>query len=199
MEFWFDFASTYSYLSAMRIEKLSAEANVAVRWRAFLLGPVFQQQGWNDSPFNLQPAKGRYMWRDIERICERDALPFRRPSVFPRNGVFAARIACAFADAEWMHAFVRAVFLANFSGDRDISDERVITKLLDDLQLPAAAIVKAAQSPKRKSCLREQTEEAIRRGVFGAPTFFVGEEMFWGNDRLEVAMAWMAGNTKKRI
>jgi hypothetical protein len=94
MNFWFEFASTYSYPAAMRIEALAAERGVDVRWRAFLLGPIFRAQGWNDSPFNLYPAKGRYMWRDLERICSAQGIPFNRPSVFPRNGLLAARVAC---------------------------------------------------------------------------------------------------------
>src|SRR5215467_15912476 len=87
------FASTYSYPAAMRIERLTAAAGVAVEWRPFLLGPIFQRQGWGDSPFNLYPAKGQYMWRDLERLCAAEHLALRRPSVFPRNGLLAARVA----------------------------------------------------------------------------------------------------------
>ena len=122
VEFWFEFGSTYSYPAAMRIERLAAEAGVTLYWHAFLLGPIFTAQGWNDSPFNIYPAKGRYMWRDVERICGRLGVPFRKPSVFPRSGLVAARIACQHADAPWIGAFVRAVYTANFADDRDIAD-----------------------------------------------------------------------------
>lgn len=190
MEFWFEFASTYSYPAAMRIERLAVEAGVSVRWRAFLLGPIFHEQGWNNSPFNLYPAKGRYMWRDLERICDRDGLPFQRSSVFPRNALLPARIACAFADAPWLPAFVRDTYTASFGDDRDITHADVIADILDALNQPAETIIERAQSPESKLRLREQTAEAQRRGIFGAPTIFIGDEMFWGNDRLEDAFAW---------
>jgi len=80
IQFWFEFASTYSYPAAMRLEQAAAQAGVALEWKLFLLGPIFRSQGWSDSPFNLYPAKGRYMWRDLERTCEKAGLPFRRPT-----------------------------------------------------------------------------------------------------------------------
>ena len=82
IEFWFDFASTYSYPAAMRVEELAGSHGCSVQWRPFLLGAIFQKQGWNDSPFNIYPAKGRYMWRDLERLCASLELPFRKPSQF---------------------------------------------------------------------------------------------------------------------
>ena len=91
LSFWFDFASTYSYPAAMRIEQRAQEFGVRLSWNAFLLSRMFRAQGWNDSPFNLYPAKGRYMWRDLARICEAQQLPFRRPSQFPRNGLLARK------------------------------------------------------------------------------------------------------------
>ena len=93
VEFWFEFASTYSYPAAMRIETLAARAGVPVAWQPFLLGPIFQAQGWRDSPFNLYPAKGRYMWRDLERLCAKHGLPYARPEIFPQRSILAARLA----------------------------------------------------------------------------------------------------------
>ena len=93
LEFWYEFASTYSYLASARVDAVATAAGVQVEWRPFLLGPIFKEQGWNDSPFNLYPAKGRYMWRDMERLAAGYELPFRKPSVFPRNGLAAARVA----------------------------------------------------------------------------------------------------------
>jgi 2-hydroxychromene-2-carboxylate isomerase len=81
LDFWFEFASTYSYPAAMRIGALAQDAGVIVRWQPFLLGPIFKAQGWENSPFNLYEAKGRYMWRDLERICAALDLPFRKPDV----------------------------------------------------------------------------------------------------------------------
>ena len=190
VEFWFEFASTYSYPAALRIEALARSEGVPIVWRPFLLGPVFRAQGWSDSPFNLFPAKGRYMWRDLERICAELSIPFRRPSQFPRNGLLAARIACWFATAPWVPEFVRSVYRANFSEDLDISNVSVLERCLESLGQPGAALIQQAQSPESKEKLRAQTERAVALGIFGAPTLVVGPELFWGNDRLEAAMSW---------
>ena len=101
LEFWYEFASTYSYLTAMRIEPLAEAAGVDIRWRPFLLGPIFAAQGWTSSPFNLFPAKGRYMWRDMERQAAALGVPFRKPDPFPQNALLAARVALYGADHPW--------------------------------------------------------------------------------------------------
>jgi 2-hydroxychromene-2-carboxylate isomerase len=188
MEFWFEFASTYSYVAAGRIETLARVAGVEVAWRPFLLGPIFQKQGWSDSPFNLYPAKGAYMWRDMERLCQGYGLPFKRPSVFPRNGVRAARVALLGAEAAWGPGFVRAVYRANFGDDRDIGDPEVLVALVDEQGVDGREVLAEAESPERRPRLREQTERAEQLGIFGAPTFVVGSELFWGSDRLEQAL-----------
>jgi 2-hydroxychromene-2-carboxylate isomerase len=190
--FWFEFASTYSYPAAMRIERLCRAAGVPLQWRPFLLGPIFAAQGWRDSPFNIYPVKGRYMWRDLERLCTALDLPLRRPSVFPRNGLLAARVACLVAEQPWAAEFVRAVYRANFADDRDIADPAVIAALLAAVGQPAESVLAAAATPENKDRLRAQTEEAVRRGIFGAPSLTVGDELFWGNDRIEAAIAWAA-------
>lgn len=190
MQFWFEFASTYSYPAAMRIERAAAERDVYLEWRPFLLGPIFAAQGWGDSPFNLYPAKGRYMWRDLERLCARLGLPLRRPSRFPRSGLLAARVALAGAGERWLPDFVRAVYYANFAEDREIAERGVIAELLDDLDVPAAALLARTDSDFVKAGLRAQTEQAQRLGIFGAPSFVVGDELFWGGDRLDDALDW---------
>jgi 2-hydroxychromene-2-carboxylate isomerase len=177
----------------MRVERLAKERGVAVAWRAFLLGPIFQEQGWNDSPFNLYPVKGRYMWRDLARICDSQGIPLRRPSRFPRNGLLAARVACRFADEPWLPEFVRAVYEANFARDLEIAEPAVVAECLVRAGQDSAARLEAAQTGAAKEALREQTERARRLGVFGAPSFVVGDELFWGNDRLEAALAWQPG------
>lgn len=189
VEFWFEFASTYSYPAALRIEAAARSAQVELAWRPFLLGPIFKAQGWSDSPFNLYPVKGRYMWRDLERICEAEGLPFRRPSQFPRNGLLAARLACGCAGEPWLPELVRQVYLANFAHDRDIADPRVLGSILETLGQPADRLA-SADSPETKARLRAQTERAVELGLFGAPSFVVGDELFWGNDRLDAALAW---------
>jgi 2-hydroxychromene-2-carboxylate isomerase len=190
IEFWFEFASTYSYPAAMRVDDVARRHGVTVVWRPFLLGPIFQRQGWSDSPFNLYPDKGRYMWRDLERLCAGQQLPFQRPTVFPRNGLLAARIVCVADDAHWGAAFARRVYTANFAADRDIADPAVLLSCLDGLVSDPAAVIAAAADPAVKDRLRRNTERAIGRGLFGAPTFVVGDEIFWGNDRLEAALDW---------
>jgi 2-hydroxychromene-2-carboxylate isomerase len=190
LEMWFDFASTYSYPAAARLHHVAGEAGVEVVYRPFLLGPIFQKHGWNDSPFNLYPVKGAYMWRDLERTCEALGLPFRRPSAFPRHGLLAARVAVAYAHEPWCGAFVRATYKANFADDRDIGVADVVVGILEALGLSGADIVAKAESAEQRPLLRRQTERAMELGIFGAPTFVVGPELFWGNDRLEQAVAW---------
>ena len=189
LELWFDFASTYSYIGALRVEALAARAGVQVAWRPFLLGPIFAQQGLKDSPFNVNPARGRYMWRDLERQCAKYGLAWKKPSVFPRNSVLAGRVACLGQDAPWGPSFVRAVFEASFAHDQDISDRAVIARLLEQVG-PGPAAIDAALAPEHKERLRKNTETAIARGVFGAPSVFVGDELFFGQDRLEDAIAF---------
>jgi 2-hydroxychromene-2-carboxylate isomerase len=189
VEFWFEFASTYSYPAAMRVEAMAASSGVELHYEPFLLGPIFVSQGWQDSPFNLYPAKGRYMWRDLDRICGDLGLPFKKPSVFPRSGLAAARVALVGAKEAWGPAFVRAVYGANFADDRDVSRPEVIAEILTDLSLDGAVILERSNARANKDLLRSQTEEATRREVFGSPSFVVQGELFWGNDRLEQAFA----------
>lgn len=184
LEFWFEFASTYSYLAAMRIASVCEAARVTLVWRPFLLGPIFADQGWSDSPFNLYPAKGRYMWRDMERLCEAQGLPFQRPSRFPRNGLLAARVAHFARDEPWLPDFVRAVYTANFGHDREIGDEGVVKDVVFASGGDPDTVLAGALAADNKRALREQTERAASRGLFGAPSFTVGDELFWGNERI---------------
>lgn len=190
IEFWFDFASTYSYPAAMRIEDAARNHACSLKWRPFLLGAIFKKQGWNDSPFNIYPVKGRYMWRDLERLCSRYQIPFRKPSLFPRNSLLAARIACMSEEKEWLPEFVRRVFAANFVHDLDIAEPTVLLDCLNGLAKEPTVVLGAASGNQAKSRLHRNTTRAIELGIFGAPTFVVGNELFWGNDRLEAALAW---------
>jgi 2-hydroxychromene-2-carboxylate isomerase len=192
LEFWYEFASTYSYLAASRIEALAADRGVTVQWRPFLLGPIFAAQGWTTSPFNIFEAKGRNMWRDMERQTAAAGLRLVRPTAFPRNGLLPARVAMIGAEEDWGPTFTRAVYHANFAEDRDIADAAVIQSILRELSLPADQIVERAQSAETKEALKQQTSRAIALGLFGAPSFTVGDELFWGNDRLEQALDWAA-------
>jgi 2-hydroxychromene-2-carboxylate isomerase len=191
IDFWYEFASTYSYPAAMRIERRAREAGVALRWRPFLLGPIFQTLGWNDSPFNIYAAKGRYMWRDLARICADEGLPLSLPPQrFPQSGLKAARLALVGEAEGWAPAFTRAVFAANYAEQKDIADDATLRSILDGLGVDADAATAAANTPANKAALKAQTEEAVTRGIFGAPSFTVGDELFWGNDRLDAALTW---------
>ncbi|VFR25254.1 2-hydroxychromene-2-carboxylate isomerase [plant metagenome] len=189
IEMWFDFASPYSYLSLARGGPLAAQAGVTLVLRPFMLGPIFKAQGWDDTPFRLYPSKGIYMLRDVVRRATRFGVPYRPPSAVPRLGLLAARIATLGQDEAWCRPFCEAVFRENFVHDRDIQSPAVIAAVLQALGLPATLLEQAGEAPA-KAALKAQTEEAARRGVFGAPAFFVGEELFWGDDRLEDALAW---------
>jgi 2-hydroxychromene-2-carboxylate isomerase len=191
LDFWFEFASTYSYPATMRIRTRASEAGVEVNFRPFLLGPIFAAQGWNTSPFNLFAAKGRNMWRDLERICADLALSFQRPEPFPQNSLLAARIALVGLADTWGEDFCRAVYRAEFGEQRRIDDPETMRAILADLEVEPEAALTAAQSSEIKEKLRSKTAEAQRLGVFGAPSFVTADgELFWGNDRLESALAW---------
>jgi 2-hydroxychromene-2-carboxylate isomerase len=191
LTFWYEFASTYSWLTVERIEALAAAADVEICWRPFLLGPILVAQGWNTSPFNLYPAKGNHMWRDIERHCALMGLPpLKRPDPFPQNGLLAARVAIALPD-ESRPALSRAVFRAEFTQAKSIADRALIAQILRDCGIDADAALAAAETPDNKTALRFATEEARSLGIFGAPSFVTAAgELFWGNDRLEQALAW---------
>ena len=188
LEFWYEFSSTYSYIAAMRIERLAEAAGVAIDWKPFLLGPIFQAQGWNTSPFNLYPAKGRYMVREMERLAEQHDVPFRMPAVFPQNSLQAARLALVGVEAGWIVAFTKAVYLAAFRDGLDISGKAVLEDILRGLKLDPAPLFARIAEQDIKESLKDQTDLAQESGIFGAPSFMVGEELFWGNDRLEQAL-----------
>lgn len=188
IEFWFDFGSNYSYLSVMRIEAEAAARGVRIHWRPFLLGPIFRALGFDNSPFVLQKEKGAYVWKDMERQCRKYGIALTRPSVFPRAALLAMRVALLAAEREWIAAYCREIMQQNFVHDRDIGSVEVVSEALVKLGLPAQQIIAEAQSDANKLRLREQTEAAAAKGIFGAPTFFIGDEMFWGNDRLEDAL-----------
>ncbi len=196
IQFWFEFASTYSYPAAMRIERAAAARGVEVEWRPFLLGPLFHaQQGMKDSPFNVVPVKGLYMWRDMERICEKHGLPFRRPSRFPQNGLLAARLCLSLPQADRPN-FVKAVYQANFAHDRDIADIQILHAALRRAGLDPYESLEALHADDIKQQLKEDTALAADLGLFGSPTFVTPDgEIFWGNDRLEDALDWAVRGT----
>lgn len=198
IEFWFDFASNYSYLSVMRIEKLAAAQGVKIRWKPFLLGPIFKSFGWENSPFVLQKEKGQYIWRDMVRQCQKYSLPWMQPTTFPRAAVLATRVALLGAEQPWINTYCQTIMQLNFASDQEIASPAIISQTLTQLGLPAAELIQQAQTEQNKQHLRTQTALAKQRGVFGAPTFFVGDEMFWGNDRLDEALILAAQSTTRQ-
>ena len=190
VDFWYEFASTYSYPAAMRVEALAAARGFELDWRPFLLGPLFAAQGWRDSPFNIYPAKGRYMWRDMQRVCERIGLPLARPDPFPQNSLFAARVALML-EAPARAAFSRGVYLAQFGEGRPIAEVATLAPLIEALGLDANETLERAQSPANKERLKAECTRAAEIGLPGAPCLVAADgEVFWGNDRLEEGLEW---------
>ncbi|MDM0116024.1 2-hydroxychromene-2-carboxylate isomerase [Variovorax sp. J22R133] len=191
LEFWYDFASPYSYIAALRVEQLTSAANVGICRRPFLLGPIFKRRSGGASPFqNPAPSEQRYRRRDVERICQRFDLPLRWPSAYPRGSLLATRIALLAADEGWCSQFTQSVFHANFAEDRSISSEAVVRELLAELGRDADAILAKATSEALKTRLMDQVDAAISQDIFGAPSFVIGGELFWGSDRLDQAIEW---------
>jgi 2-hydroxychromene-2-carboxylate isomerase len=190
LDFWFDFGSTYSYPAALRVRGVAEAAGIAVRFRPFMLGAIFRTQGWETSPFNLFPAKGRYMWHDLARITSRMGVPFVRPDPFPQNGLLAARVGVAAAGEDWQPEFCVEVFKAEFARGEQIIAADVVGRVLERVGAKPERWLEEAAADRVKDRLRAETEEALRLGIFGAPTFVTRDgELFWGNDRLEEATA----------
>ena len=192
MEFWFDFASTYSWLTASRIETVAERKGVKVAWRPILLGPIFKAQGLDTSPFNIYPIKGAYMWRDVARLAEQYGLPaVKLPDTFPQNSILAARVGLVALNHTWGKNYCRDVFSAEFETGAPIDDPERLKSLLEPHCSDPSAILEAAVMPENKLLLRNQTERATDLKIFGAPSFTTaGGELFWGDDRLEMALDW---------
>jgi 2-hydroxychromene-2-carboxylate isomerase len=181
LTFWYEFASSYSYLSAMRIDAAAQAAGVEVVWQPFLLGPIFKAQGWTSSPFNLYPAEGRYMVRDIARIAASRGIAFRLPEPFPANTLRAARLALIGMNEGWGARFSKAVFEAEFAHGLDIASIRVLSGIVAGLGLDSASLMTRGAEPALKDRLRAVTADAQARGIFGAPSFVTPDgELFWG-------------------
>lgn len=184
IEIWYDVVCPYAYLGSTQIERVAREAGAVVRWEPFLLGGVFVALG---VPANLAAslpeAKQRHNARDLERWADWFGVPLAWPDGHPRRTVLALRAILA-AGAE-RAAATHALYRAYWVEGADVSDAAVVREALDRAGLDGASCVERASDPEIKDELRRQTDRALERGVFGAPTFFVGGEMFWGQDRLD--------------
>ncbi len=180
LEFFFDFTSPYSYLASTQVEGVAARTGATLRYRPFLLGGVFKATG-NRAPIETV-AKGRHMWTDLTRWAKRLEIPLRRPQTFPVPSILALRAVLA-APPEALPTSCHAVFKAIWAEDREVGKPEVLAAVLTEVGLDGQALVAAA--PGLKEALAAQTQEAVDRGAFGAPAFFVGGELYMGNDRLD--------------
>lgn len=182
VEFFYDYASTYSYLAHRAIEALAARHDAELVYKPMVLGFVFKATG-NSMPAAV-PAKAAYMVHDVRRWVRHYGLPFHMPSIFPVNTIRALRTAVAALEEGTFLPYHHAVMHAYWASDQDIGDDEVLASVVTAAGLDGPRLVARAEEAGIKEKLKANTDEAIRRGVFGAPTFFVGDEMFWGNDRL---------------
>ncbi|MGI9372803.1 MAG: 2-hydroxychromene-2-carboxylate isomerase [Hyphomicrobiales bacterium] len=188
VQFWFEFASTYSYLSIMRIEERAAEAGFEIDWKPFPLGPIFKAQGWDNSPFNIYKAKGDYMWRDMERLCAHRNLPFVTPDPFPQNSLSAARLALAAQDEPWFVDYCKGVYAAQFGAGKNIADPDTLSEIVLRAGADPAHWLSRMGEDDVKQALKTRSAEAMELGIFGAPSFIVDGELYWGDDRLDQAL-----------
>lgn len=186
VEFWFDVGSPAAYLAWTQLPTLAAlaEGGVDVQLRPMLLGGVFQATG-NASPASV-PAKGRYMRDDLARHAQRYGVPFAHNPHFPVNTLMLMRGAAGLQlrDPARLDAYLRAVFPAMWVHGRNLNDPAEVAAVLAAAGFDAAAFLALVGDPEVKERLKALTTEAVARGVFGAPTYFVGDAMFWGQDRL---------------
>lgn len=185
IDFYFDFSSSYSYIALPRLARLADDHDCHINWKPIALGVIFKAM--NHAPPAADTTKGRYVWRDVERSAAFADLPFKWPEPFPFNSMTAARVFWYLADSDTDRAveWARAVFHTSFGEGRDCSSPDVLAAVAADLDLNGQELLEATGNEAVKERLKQVTGEAMERGVFGAPTFFVGDEMFWGGDRLE--------------
>ncbi len=191
-EFWFDLGSPAAYLAWKRLPKFAAQTGAAAVHRPMLLGGVFKAQG-NASPVTI-PAKGKWLLGDLARTARKDGVPLGYPPGFPLNtlALMRAAIGLQMRRPERFAPFVDAMFDAIFGKPRDMRDEKVIAEVLAAAGFAPAEIMALAGDAEVKQALIKNTEEAVARGVFGAPTFFVGDELFWGQDRMDAVAEALA-------
>ena len=191
LDFYFDFSSPYGYLASERIDGIAAKHGRSVTWRPMLLGAVFQKIG--GSPLVNQPMKGPYSQHDMLRSARLHGIAFNVPDNFPVNSIAACRAYywLTGSDVAMAHDFARALYRGYFVENRDLSQPEIVVEAAQALGVDSDALVAAVQDQAIKDRLRAENDAAIERGVFGSPTVFVGDEMFWGHDRLEIIDRWL--------
>jgi 2-hydroxychromene-2-carboxylate isomerase len=191
LQFWFEYGSTYTYLTVARIHALASAQGVEVDWRPFLLMPIMVEQGMSEGPFLPFPQKMRYMWRDLERRAALHGVPYRKPSHYPPNTLLTARIGTLAAAQGWCREFTERTFALHWTEDVQIGTEQNLRAALAALGKDPQEVIVRAQAPEIKERLRLHTDEARTLGIFGSPSFVANGELFWGDDRLEQALAWV--------
>ena len=185
IDFYFDFSSSYSYVALPGIAKLADDHDVSINWKPILLGVIFK--ALSHSPPTGEGVKDRYVFHDIERAAGLAGLPHKWPDPFPYSGLIASRVFWYLAESDMDKAvdWAKAVFHASHGEGRDCSNPEVLGEVAGALGHDPEQLLEATRSDAVKAKLKEVTGEATERGVFGAPTFMVGDEMFWGGDRLD--------------
>jgi 2-hydroxychromene-2-carboxylate isomerase len=189
LEVWIEYASTYSYLTVSCIGSLAAQREVELDWQPFWLGPV-RERGLG-APFPDDAPRSRYMWRDVERRAARLGLPYRKPEQYPVNSLQTARVALVAAREGWCLPFSEKVFSLHWGQGVLIGTPDNLRTALQALGKDVDEVIERAQSADNKAAFKAQTERALERGIFGAPSFVTCDgELFWGDDRLEDALDW---------
>ena len=189
LEFFFFIGSTYSHLSVHRAEALARAAGVALVWRPFSVRTLMREQ--NNIPFAGKPVKTAYMWRDLERRAHRFGVPFDGIAPYPIDADERAnRVATLAAMQGWCPDFTRAAYRAWFLDKQDPGRPEVLARILAGLGRDAAACLEAADGDAVRADYARQTDRARALGLFGSPSFVHGSEIFWGDDRLDDAIAW---------
>jgi 2-hydroxychromene-2-carboxylate isomerase len=184
LEFYFDFGSPTAYLAHKRLGQLCAEYPLEVIYKPMLLGGVFKATG-NASPITI-PAKGQYMMvHDLPRFARRYGVAMNVNPFFPINTLNLMRTALAAKQLDCAEPFINAVYDAVWIDGKNMGDTEVVADVLTRHELDTKALLELAQSPDIKAALITETEAAVARGVFGAPTFFMAGEMYFGQDRLD--------------
>ena len=185
VEFYFDVGSPASYLAWTQLPAIAQQARSEIEYRPFLLGGVFQATG-NRSPMEV-PAKGQYMQDDLQRYAQRYGVPFRHNPYFPINTLMLMRgaLGLQLREPDRMVPYVDAVFRAIWVDAKNMNDPAIVAGVLQQAGFAPEKLLALTADPAVKDQLKVVTQEAVARGVFGAPTFFVGDQMFWGQDRLE--------------
>lgn len=189
LEFWLEYASTYSYLTVTRIGRMADERGIEIEWQPFWLFPVREQQAL-PPPFPQGSAREKYMWRDLERRAAAMGILLRRPEVYPFRSVAIGRIALVGAREGWCRAFTEEAFRLHWTQGVLMSTPENAEAALKAAGQDVQRVQALADSPEIKDAFKQQAEGATQRGIFGSPSFVVDGELFWGDDRLEDALAW---------